>query len=144
MDNEIKTEKVKKDWTKDYVSDLQEWTEWDKQYDEKVTMLFIALEKFIKSTTFNRKGKKVPLTETVENGKKIKWKGCDGYLVDLTEEEKLMWEKYRRLSDMLNNIIRYDARFDCKHFGVKDKMLYNVKCDLQHISTSEELRESDN
>jgi len=127
----MELEKEKKDWRTEYVNDLQEWTDWDKQYDEKVTMLYIALEKFIKSTTFNKKGKKIKF---IEDGVKYKLIGCDCYEVPLSEEEKLLWEKHNRLFEMLKDIIQYDAIFDCEHFGVKNKMLYCVKSNLQHTS----------
>ena len=81
---------------KKYSKELQEmsdeekiYNDWDKEYEDRYIKLYDALEKFVKVTTVNKKGKKVPLIDSVD-GKKVKWVGSDGYLVPLTKEDMML------------------------------------------------------
>lgn len=118
---------------KKYSKELQEmsdeekiYNDWDKEYEDRYIKLYDALEKFVKVTTVNKKGKKVPLIDSVD-GKKVKWVGSDGYLVPLTKEENLILKKYKKMEEMMNLLLQYDAEFDYKHFGTKNKLLYYIK-----------------
>ncbi len=118
---------------KKYSKELQEMTDeekiyndWDKEYEDRYIKLYNALEKFVKTTTVNKKGKRIPLIDSVD-GKKVKIKGLDGYLVPLSKEEKLIWKKYEKLEKLMDLLLQYDAEFDYKYFGTKNKLLYHIK-----------------
>ena len=118
---------------KKYSKELQEMTDeekiyndWDKEYEDRYIKLYNALEKFVKTTTVNKKGKRIPLIDSVDE-KKVKIKGLDGYLVPLSKEEKLIWKKYEKLEKLMDLLLQYDAEFDYKYFGTKNKLLYHIK-----------------